>query len=501
MALGETIRVKSPEWVAILAAGLVALIAGFAAGEHLILGLAALALVLVVFGFLVVPYSFSVKLVFLIVAPPLLQRSVGYVRSGAVQGLNLGNVLLALAVCYWIYRWASTGRFYRPTPVDAWALATFVGFPLLSIYFTAAFRQVPGYTLVDELRFLKQYATPVFYFLLICQTLERRKEAVLLFYVVVGLAAFAVLGALPETLYLKSWHESRAEGFVAEANRFGAFISLVAPFLFIALLLAKGRPWLRGVVMAVLAGLAFSLLPTYSRSGYVGFALAFLGSIYLAYRATRRLPVGMPAVVLGVAALVAVSLEPRLFDYVRDRFEMETYQRAKRKSYTTYAKLNEYSGSRLDIWKVAVAMSRDHPIVGAGFDAFVNEFPKYNRRRSAQPPHNHYLGTLAQGGVVWVLLMAGYLYKLFRLLLQNWRVSLAERDVWGQIICGGGLISYVIMLWIGLTLDFYYPGPQILIFWILMAASVLYPSLEAEPEPAAEVAPVPPAAAPVAAAG
>lgn len=483
------------QWAALAAIASCGLLAGFVVGEDLRLGVAAAALLAVVFGFLLVPYAFSVKLVFLIIAATFLQRIGGYVRSGAVQGLNLGNALLALAVLYWGFRWIQTGRLYRPSPGDGWIIAAFVGFPLLSIYFTVSFRQVPGYALFDELRFLKQYATPVFYFLLVCQTLERKKEAVLLIYLLVFLSACAVLAALPETLHLKSWHETRAEGFVAEANRFGAFISLVVPFLFLALFLLERRFWFRWIVLGVLGGLAFSLVSTYSRSGYIGFALAFAGSLYVAYRGTRKLPITVPALILGAGVLLPLSLEPQIIDYIRERFEMRAYQREKRKSYDAYARLNEYSGTRLEIWRVAIEMSRDHPLVGAGFDAFPKEYPKYHARQFTHVPHNHFLGTLAQGGVAWLVIMAGYFYRLFQVLYQNWKLTLAQGDRWGQVICGGGLLSYVVMVWISLTLDFYYPGPQILIFWLVTAAAVRYVSLEGDPEPSRGRTPAEPAAA------
>jgi O-antigen ligase len=203
---------------------------------------------------------------------------------------------------------------------------------------------------------------------------------------------------------------------------------------------------------------------------------------------TRRFPVGIPLLVMGGALLVPIAAVPQVVDYVRERFEVQTYKRAKRKSYGQYSTLNQYSGDRLEIWKGAVAMARERPVFGVGFHAFESELPKYHIGRKANYPHNVFLGSLAEGGVIWLSCQVMLLWALIRFLYQNWKITLAEKDAWGQIVCGGAVVCFGIMLWTAMTLDFFHPGPKNTAFWVLMAGAVRYGFLP--PEPARSLEPV-----------
>lgn len=458
-----------------------ALVVGFFSGDSFALGAVATAGMLAVFAFAVVPVSVPLKIAFMVLALTFLQKSFGYARVESVRGLNAGNVLIGGAVLFWAYRGLKTGRWYRSSPIDAWLLATVILVPVTSIVLTSASGRIPGYSIGSEGSFYKQWITAYIYYFILSQCVETRREAKHLVFLVLGLVAVAVLDDLPHALRFSSWHESRSEGFLQEANHYAALLTMTSPYLFLVLFLRKDLIWGRILVMGILGGLALSLLATYSRSGYIAFVLSLFGSAVVAWVGTRRFPVGIPVLVLAGALFVPIAAVPQVVDYVRERFEVQTYKRAKRKSYGQYSTMNQYSGDRLEIWKGAVAMARERPIFGVGFHAFETQLPKHHARGVSNYPHNVLLGGLAEGGVIWLCCLAMLFWTLIRFLYQNWKITLAEKDAWGQIVCGGAVVCFVIMLWTSMTLDFFHPGPKTIAFWVLMAAALRYGFLPPEP--------------------
>ena len=72
---------------------------------------------------------------------------------------------------------------------------------------------------------------------------------------------------------------------------------------------------------------------------------------------------------------------------------------------------------RSHFWPVAVSIFLEHPIIGAGFDAFGVAFTKHdswNGLLRVEQAHNEYLQTLADSGVAGFICIAGFIYFLFR---------------------------------------------------------------------------------------
>jgi O-antigen ligase len=242
--------------------------------------------------------------------------------------------------------------------------------------------------------------------------------------------------------------------------------------------------------------MAFSILTTYSRAGYVGFALVLAGAGYLAYRATGRLPINVPAIVILAACMVPLAAAPELIESVKERFSVASYKTATRKSYSEAKLLNQYSGDRIVLWKGALHMAEKNPIFGVGFHVYNTEIAKYHPKgwRGLNYCHNVLLGALAEGGIIWLSAFVVFYWKFGQLLHQNWRLVVRQGDTAGQIICGGAYLTFFVMLWIGLSNDFFNPGPKNPIFWVTMAGAVRYGMLAREDGPAAPD-PTPPSGA------
>ncbi len=467
-----------------------ALVVGFASGSSLLLLAASAAALLALILFSAVRLAAHVKLIFLLIAVTFLQRLLGYFKLGEVRGLNVGNFLLLASFAYWFVSGTQRGALYKATPVDFWLLVTVILIPLTSITVTVVFRKLPDYSLAEQIVWYKQWVTPFLYFFLLTQCLEKKRDIRLLFYLILGLVGLAVLEGMPEVLRFTNWREARAEGIVGQANDYAALLATMAPFLFLVLFLYRDRRVARILALLLLACMGVSMLTTYSRAGYIAFAMAFAGSLYIAYKATGRLAVVGPGILLATLCLLPIVAVPQVMESLESRFATETYKRAKRKSYSRYDVTDRYSGGRLEIWRGALRMAEDHPLFGVGFHAFRIELPKYHHLAFENYPHNQFLGALAEGGIIWVTALCVLYWKLWRLLFHNWKVALRQNDRAGQLICGGAFLSFIIMLVTSLSNDFLNPGPKTTIFWVVMAGALRYAALvrvkEGSPAPLSE---------------
>jgi O-antigen ligase len=481
----------------VLAALPVGLAMGFSTSESAVLVVVAAAGLFSLLVFSRVRLSMVVKIIFLLISMTFLQRVFGYFKLESIRGLNVGNVLLLLALSYWFLFGLRRGRLYVPTPVDFWIVLTLILIPLISMYYTAAFRRVPGYSIPDELSRFKQWVTPLIYFFLVCQCFERKRDIRYLYYLTISLIALVVLEGLPEALRGgENWRGGRSEGIVAQPNDYAALLALIAPYPFLFVFIQKGHLGMKAVLLCLLALMGFSILTTYSRAGYGAFAIGLVGAGYLAYRATGKLPLNTPTIVILALCMLPVAAAPNLITAVKDRFSMEGYKTASRQSYTQARLLNQYSGDRIALWKGALKMAEENPIFGVGFHVYNSEIIKYHPKgwRGSNYCHSMYLGALAEGGIIWLSALLMFCWKFGQVFIQNWRVVVSQADRAGQIICGGGLLAYIIMLWIGVTSDFFNPGPRNPIFWITMAGAVRYGMLAREGEP--RQIPTPPAPVP-----
>lgn len=100
---------------------------------------------------------------------------------------------------------------------------------------------------------------------------------------------------------------------------------------------------------------------------------------------------------------------------------------------------------RVAVWTSAVAMIRDHPLLGVGLDNFLYEYPKYIlpeawREPNLNHPHNLVLDFWVRLGLGGVVLLVWLLLAFFR---QAWRVLTASRTEWARALALGLMASMV----------------------------------------------------------
>lgn len=203
-----------------------------------------------------------------------------------------------------------------------------------------------------------------------------------------------------------------------QPNNLGSYLAMSLPF---ALMLGgHSRAGVRCAARSASIVIAVAICLSMSRGAYVAVAIAALGSGLLMWRRWRAQPrshlasrrglarIGAVAVVV-VVVLAAAPLTRPAVESVADR------------GASILAPLDSSNSKRLDLWVVAGAIIEDHPLLGIGHEAYPEAFPGYaetelsaESREALAPfrpesPHNVYLATAVNAGVVAAVLYAAVL--------------------------------------------------------------------------------------------
>ena len=219
---------------------------------------------------------------------------------------------------------------------------------------------------------------------------------------------------------------------VTEPNVLAA--SLILPFSLAAGMLLSSRTWLNRLFMMGCVGLVgTSIYATMSR----GAAIATLVVVLIYLWRTR---VSLRVLVLFLLMAGSVAAMPGLFT---SRFGESTEDRG---------------AGRVDIWDNGLQALRHYGILGAGLDRFPDAYNKYlyvasEDRGYSRGPHNIYLGTAVELGIVGITLLALIIWTHLLPAAKACRGDLGEssrlRLISCEAACWGLLVSglFTDVLW------------------------------------------------------
>lgn len=155
----------------------------------------------------------------------------------------------------------------------------------------------------------------------------------------------------------------------------------------------------------LLLTIANVLLIMTGRTGYL-VMLVCLGLSFLMIAAPRWRVVAAltPIVVMAVAFQVSPRVHDRVMKIQED---IELYQRGD---------FNTSSGQRLDYWRAAIEGGLEHPWIGHGVGSYSRTYTEHGgfEKRILRDPHQQYLFWWAEGGLVAVGLLVGFLMSLIQ---------------------------------------------------------------------------------------
>ncbi len=240
-----------------------------------------------------------------------------------------------------------------------------------------------------------------FLFINLIQSSGMAKRVVI--YLMVG-TSVALLFGVQETLDkmgLASIEKSRVLGPQLQPNDYGAFLVYnSAPFLAIFLVFFKSwKAWLMTPYFLVMLKV---LLSTFSRGALLAFGAAiFVGSFVK----------GKKFIISGsIIGIIAIIFLPELVPTsLRDRFGLSETDEIKEE------KLDASSETRLILWKAAISMSLESPILGKGFKNFNRMKSNYTEVDVREgDTHNMYLWISSQMGIPALLLFLFILYRFYK---------------------------------------------------------------------------------------
>lgn len=254
---------------------------------------------------------------------------------------------------------------------------------------------------------------------------EGRLRKAVLTIIIFG-AVMAFVGILqrlanPDAIYgLRQTAQAKGFGPFINQHHFAAFMEMTGGAA-LGSLFGRRTPRDRRVLLAIaVVVMGIAVVFTSSRGGILGFlaALAFVGLLnffsgrWSGEKKRENDRAGASRQKAGIAA-AGVALVMMIFGSVLLLGGNEELFRG-----IGVSEIQDgVSNGRAHFWPIALHIFFEHPIIGAGFDAFgvaFTKFDSWNGVLRVEQAHNDYLQTLADAGIAGFTCVAGFIYLLFR---------------------------------------------------------------------------------------
>jgi putative inorganic carbon (HCO3(-)) transporter len=368
----------------------------------------------------------------LVIAP--LAAYTNYMTGAVLRPLDVGQMMLALALGAWLLRGLARREIHLPLVPLFWPLLIFVGWATASLLWAQSYE----YAIPEVIKWIEV----ILIVLIVVDARDRHSLAWVIagvlasgaFQAALGIWQFGLRGVGPETFKI-SGHLYRAYGSFEQPNPYAGYIGLIWPVaagLFVGQIsnikfqIPNFKSNLRpaGLVRALLLAtcallLVVALVFSWSRGAWLG-ALAVV--VVMAAALPQRIWLGVGGVALAVVALFSANAVGALPNAVRSRLTDFTQQtqvfdvRGVGINDANYAVLE-----RLAHWQAAGEMIRYHPWTGVGFSNYESAYSQYALMNWPIPlghAHNYYLNVGAELGIPGLL---AYLWLWGAILWQTLR--------------------------------------------------------------------------------
>lgn len=251
---------------------------------------------------------------------------------------------------------------------------------------------------------------------------EKRLKRIVIITVIFGatMAFLAVLQRIsnPEGIYgMRVTTQAIPFGPFVNQHHFAAFMQMTGGLALGLLLCIDVKREMKLILATAVAIMGIATLFTSSRGGLLGFS-AMAGSIvvmnYFASRSSRsdgtsRTVQGKLLIAAGSIALVLTVLGTVLLLGGNDQVFRGTG--------VVSADAADISTGRLHFWPIALKIFFEHPLIGAGLDAFGVAFTKFDTWNGAfrvEQAHNEYLQIMAEGGIVGLACVVAFIILLVK---------------------------------------------------------------------------------------
>lgn len=347
--------------------------------------------------------------------------------------LTLDRCLLCLLVMAWAVQWGLGRLPRRPWSRTEWLLAAFV--LLLAVSTFSTDWQATGIGASPLWRLVGGYLVPAVLFLAARQAPLDERATRRLLWCVAAFGVYLALTALAELAgqwslvfprYIANprlgLHFGRARGPMLHSVSLGLY--LCAALAAAVVLALRGGRWTRLAAAAALPLFAAGLYGTYTRSVWLGAALALFVILGLALHG--RIRVAVLGSMISFALLGALS-------------KLDSLVNLEREGSTTLSRLS--AGMRASFAYVSWQMFLDRPLLGCGFGQFPRaKLPYLSDRRTdlhlesirGYVHHNTFLSLLVETGLLGLTLFLALLVCWWR---QAWRLARSVLEQAARMAC------------------------------------------------------------------
>jgi putative inorganic carbon (hco3(-)) transporter len=307
--------------------------------------------------------------------------------SGFITDFPTLVFLGGLTIVAWIF---SKEKKMPPNHPIVWAIVIFFLWTCITTVFSVEFD--PKYV-----KFNTFWKIILFTLLTGCMINRRDRLDFLIMILVSGIGYFAMRGAFGTIMTGGKYAFEGPPGtFIGDRNALAVAFVMIIPLL-IYLGTHLKQKWLRYGAMASIPACIIAVLGSQSRGGFI--ALGAVG-VWIILRSNRRF-IGLAG--LAITAALAVGFMP---DTWTSRMQsVETFDQ------------DQSMQGRLQMWRFAIDLTADNPIVGGGFRTFANRRLAGSYLPAGIPlraSHSIYYEALGEHGMpglfFYVLIMAAYFF-------------------------------------------------------------------------------------------
>lgn len=379
--------------------------------------------------------------------------------GGFSQALNVTNFLVGFILVVWFSgRYAQGEPKWTSSPLNG-LIGLFILMALVALFRGSYYET--GYLWKAFIEF-KRWVTPVFLFFLVLNTVKERwmiKNIVITMVIVCTLVGLMAIYEYIDIGDAGDLENARVGGISEHSNSLAAFFSyyIFLPLGFFLMNRKKPKYWLLLIPFL----LQFrGIMVTFSRGGYLSFAAGLLATTFFRSKGT------LLAMVIGVAILFQFPQ----FLPGGIRYRMEQTIQKKNTSYTAVSEdlegnLEASSAIRIKIWKAAIEMIKDYPVLGIGYGLFDLMLPHY-LPGVAMDAHNTYLILAAEMGIPTLIV---FLLIVFVAGIQALKLYYLTKDPFSKAFALGmlgGIAGLLMSNMFGSRLDSQEVSSY---FWILCA--------------------------------
>lgn len=218
--------------------------------------------------------------------------------------------------------------------------------------------------------------------------------------------------------------------------------------------------WSTVALAATTALLFVGVMMTVSRGAIVGLFVVLL--LYAVEFRRVRAAFTVSLLLIGMFAIAPSEIQERMFQGLDSRSVTQSMQ----------GPADEVTSGRIDIWRRLAPEVLKAPIFGSGL--FSSSWSAYSKTGGywAMHPHSMYLGILMDTGIVGLLVMIlfwRYLWKTFRSLASDERLSLLERGYFQG--ASAALVGYLVF---GIPNGYAQPMADQTFLWVAIGLAVGY---------------------------